>query len=262
MIAIDKDVCRILAAKEGLPFDFIAKEFYLMDLLRKLSEMGVLDVLVFKGGTALNRIYMKQGSRFSEDLDFDFDGKDWNALFMKLKKITDFERIEARRIIQGKVQQIDYSYRTPWDKVDRVRLDINLVADTRSVEKISFKEIFPDYTGVGIGSVRVYGFEDLLARKMKALAERTEGKDIFDTSNALDMANKRRLLNALAIVASDKKEAVPEFVERIIKKLGRVDYKKIRNLANPYIPIRNRPSDWKILGNTLADRLKALVDTI
>ena len=55
MIAIDKDVCRILAAKEGLPFDFIAKEFYLMDLLRKLSEMGVLDELVLKGGTALKR---------------------------------------------------------------------------------------------------------------------------------------------------------------------------------------------------------------
>jgi predicted nucleotidyltransferase component of viral defense system len=39
-------------------------------LLRKLHETGVLDALVFKGGTALRKLYAGNQGRFSLDLDF------------------------------------------------------------------------------------------------------------------------------------------------------------------------------------------------
>jgi predicted nucleotidyltransferase component of viral defense system len=39
-------------------------------LLRSLHEEGVLDALVFKGGTALRKLYAGQQGRFSTDLDF------------------------------------------------------------------------------------------------------------------------------------------------------------------------------------------------
>jgi len=39
-------------------------------LLRELSDAGVLDMLVFKGGTALRKVYAGAGGRFSTDLDF------------------------------------------------------------------------------------------------------------------------------------------------------------------------------------------------
>jgi predicted nucleotidyltransferase component of viral defense system len=39
-------------------------------LLRHLHDRGVLDVLAFKGGTALRKVYAGAGGRFSTDLDF------------------------------------------------------------------------------------------------------------------------------------------------------------------------------------------------
>lgn len=39
-------------------------------LLRQLHEVGVLDALAFKGGTALRKLYAGTAGRFSTDLDF------------------------------------------------------------------------------------------------------------------------------------------------------------------------------------------------
>ncbi len=39
-------------------------------LLRELHETGALDALVFKGGTALRKLYAGNQGRFSLDLDF------------------------------------------------------------------------------------------------------------------------------------------------------------------------------------------------
>jgi predicted nucleotidyltransferase component of viral defense system len=39
-------------------------------LLRELQETSVLDALVFKGGTALRKLYAGNEGRFSLDLDF------------------------------------------------------------------------------------------------------------------------------------------------------------------------------------------------
>jgi predicted nucleotidyltransferase component of viral defense system len=39
-------------------------------LLRELHDVGALDALVFKGGTALRKLYAGNQGRFSLDLDF------------------------------------------------------------------------------------------------------------------------------------------------------------------------------------------------
>ena len=73
---VDESICKLIAVREGLPLDFVAKEFYLMDLFAHIGKSGALNKLIFKGGTALNKVYLGNSSRFSEDLDFDFVGKD------------------------------------------------------------------------------------------------------------------------------------------------------------------------------------------
>lgn len=48
-------------------------------LLRDLAEAGVLDLLVFKGGTALRKLYAGNEGRFSVDLDFSVADLDTDA---------------------------------------------------------------------------------------------------------------------------------------------------------------------------------------
>ncbi|MGI0135157.1 MAG: nucleotidyl transferase AbiEii/AbiGii toxin family protein [Candidatus Micrarchaeaceae archaeon] len=257
---VDEGVCRLLAAREGLPMDFVAKEFYLMQLLKGLSDLGALDSMIFKGGTALNKIYIKEGYRFSEDLDFDFTGKSWPELFKVVTtKISGFEALEARRIIGDRVAQVDFLYKTEWGKKDRVRLDVNTRPYTKTVDPIQMREAMPQFTGSGVSSVQVYGIDDLLSRKMSALKDRAEGKDIFDVSNALGLADKKKLLKAIALIATGKGGA-KEFLSETVKKVEGADYKRLRKLTNPYIPLKNRPPDWKILADTLIMKLQMLME--
>ncbi|PIN83340.1 hypothetical protein COV61_03375, partial [Candidatus Micrarchaeota archaeon CG11_big_fil_rev_8_21_14_0_20_47_5] len=73
---INLEVCRTIAVQYGLPLQFVAKEFYVFDVLGQIAELTAgKKELVFKGGTALNKIYLGKMQRFSEDLDFDLSAE-------------------------------------------------------------------------------------------------------------------------------------------------------------------------------------------
>ncbi len=62
------------SARWGVPLNFAIKEFHLYDVLSQMAGLAPQSGLkiVFKGGTALNKIYFDEPlQRFSEDLDFD-----------------------------------------------------------------------------------------------------------------------------------------------------------------------------------------------
>ncbi len=262
---IDEDISRMLAAREGLPLDFIVKEMYLMELLGSLSAKGLLSDLIFKGGTALNKIYLSKDYRFSEDLDFDFVGKSWNGNTERLRKASEsFEGTESRRFRGGKILQIDYVYRTPRGKADRVRIDINLDARTETAEKVVEKTVESRFINSVVAGVKTYAFEDLLARKMSALRDRAEGKDIFDVSNALEIARKSMLVRSIGVLVGSRRgdKKARQFIEDTIKRVRSVDPRLARNLTNPYIPIGSRPSDWYMLIESLVASLEKLADSI
>ena len=258
---IDEDICKLLSAKEGLPLDFIIKEMYLMELLRMLSSEGILKGMVFKGGTALNNVYIKGDRRFSEDLDFDFSGQEWNTVKDKLLLNSDtFISHDSRYFRSKTIYQVDYLYKIPSGKADRVRADVNFSPKIKTVDKIENREVTSKFIGVNVSNVPTYGLEDLLARKMHALKDRAEGKDIFDVNNAITLADKPKLLKAIGCVIeiSAEKMKPTEFIDQIISKLSNLDHKKLRNLTNPYIPIRSRPSDWTMLTDELTEELVSL----
>ena len=259
---VDEDICKLISAKEGLPLDFVAKEFYMMELLRNLLQKDIMGHMIFKGGTAINNAYLKEEYRFSEDLDFDFVGTDWATAFKELvHKSADFESIESRKTLRGKVVQIDFLYKTAWGKRDRIRLDVNVTPNAKTSEPVRLAEVSPQFGGFGAVSVRTYGIDDLLARKLAALESRGEGKDIYDANNAFGLADKKKLLSAIKLLLNrSEKGEENRFIEKIMEKLKNTDYKKVRNLTNPYIPLRNRPTDWKIFIDTLIIKLEGLLE--
>jgi predicted nucleotidyltransferase component of viral defense system len=112
-----------------------------------------------------------------------------------------------------------------------------------------------------LAGISTYSLEDLMARKLHALFERKEGKDIYDIALVIDKIEKRKLLSSLKEVLRSEKKKISskKFIEKLISDLKNVDCKKIRNITNPYIPLANRPKEWKILIDTLIDNLEKLV---
>ena len=57
------------AVKEGIPQAVVEKDIALSAALKAISESDLTEHLVFKGGTAIKKVHIKE-ARFSEDLDF------------------------------------------------------------------------------------------------------------------------------------------------------------------------------------------------
>lgn len=56
----------------GISESAIRRDYYIVMVLKKLSESKYCDSVVFKGGTSLSKCYPNSINRFSEDIDLTF----------------------------------------------------------------------------------------------------------------------------------------------------------------------------------------------
>lgn len=255
----DLDVCRVLAAKHGLPLQFIVKDFCLMDVLSQLAaNQGEFGNPVFKGGTALNKIYLGGAQRFSEDLDFDVETDSTGARSICGKMagaLSGYKMGEIRKV--GNTYQFECAYASILGGSDHVRVDIapkRIITDKKPV----LAQVSSPYSQKSVAGVRAYGLEDLVARKLCALENRTEGKDLYDAYSALPLCGKMHGALFAMLRSEGRKETPAEFIGKAVGKVKACDTKKAGNLTNPFIPYSNRPKSWLALKNSLAMMLEEI----
>jgi len=260
----DSEILRYLAAKTGLGLKYLSKEERISVLLEQISDLFPETIL--KGGTALNRIYLAKlkVNRFSEDVDLDFVlDIELNEKILTIKervaRIKGFD-VEGPRILH-RTLRFDCHYINEFDEKDLVRMEFYLTKTQflkaeRILIKSSFIETHP-------AIVKTYSLEDLMARKLIALYNRTEGKDIYDVFYSLDLDFDRdSLTKALDLMLEFYR--IDRFLEKLLLKLR--DAKKnilyIGNSTNHFIPRSLRP-DWKIFIDTLIMKVeRRLGDTL
>jgi predicted nucleotidyltransferase component of viral defense system len=119
------------AASKRIPLGVAEKDYVLSVAIMQLSKSQYAKRFVFKGGTAIKKVYYPE-ARFSVDLDFDFfdmTGKelaqDLSRLFSG-KKILEatFTELEDQEITNDKAL-LRLKYRAQLDHPDNVRLDFS-----------------------------------------------------------------------------------------------------------------------------------------
>lgn len=123
-----RDLISIVAANKHLPETAIERDYYIVLLLKNLSESEYADRCVFKGGTSLSKCYPGSIERFSEDIDLTYLGMD------ESDKVCDktIKKIEKAMTIGASTEKIgeERSNRSKsmfvWfgDKSNRVKLEI------------------------------------------------------------------------------------------------------------------------------------------
>ncbi|MEW5955292.1 MAG: nucleotidyl transferase AbiEii/AbiGii toxin family protein [Candidatus Micrarchaeota archaeon] len=266
---LDLDSCRLLSAKHGLPLDFVVKEFRVFDALAELVGFEGGTELVFKGGTALNKIYFGEGAqRFSEDLDFDLAAvRDLASARKFVERVSVFMQAVGftprgiRRLGRREPSlQVELEFDSPLGRKDFVRFDFAVKPAIAWEDVVKGVTARSSFTARAVGGLQAYSLDGLVARKISALADRCEGKDVFDVVRGIGKTSQdfpaavRRMLSA-----DGRSQAVKEFLLAAARRLRGADFVELRNLVNPYIPLALRPRDaaaWKTDALTLAAELE------
>lgn len=255
----DLEVFRTIAIRNGLSLQFAVKEWHLFEVLSQVISLAG-EKLVFKGGTALNKVYLGGLQRFSEDLDFDLgeDESPVTAFGKELAGGIEGYGIKDMRKVRDTLQ-FYCSFATPLSGTDHIRVDISPKRILTEFP-ISRKKAASSYAPLSVSGVRTYALEDLTARKLNALAGRAEGKDFYDVFSALPSCGRMGGAIGKMLLSENREETVREFLRRAIARAQKADPRELRNLTNPFIPSAQRPPDWAELRGELVWRLERLLE--
>ena len=141
----------------------------------------VKQSLVFRGGTALNKLYIQPPARYSEDLDFvqsqsEPIGETINAIRFQLDPWLG----EPRRKLTERSAKLVYRY-TAVDGVSaKLKIEIN-TTEHFQVNPLQFHEFsIGSKWFEGSSQVVSYDINELMGTKLRALYQRRKGRDLFD----------------------------------------------------------------------------------
>lgn len=193
------DEIKAEAKQLGVPPSTVEKDYVISIVLRELWMSGRWRNLIFKGGTALRKIYFPD-YRFSEDMDFNLlEGKSVVDIVGVLSGMRASRReIEfldpelrertGKRYHPGRV--VGYEIRLPYHflrkvgEPSKIRMDVSVGKFERTLLPPVEKGIFHPYSDMEAFShtrVMVYPLEEIMAEKIRAVFQRIgRPRDIYD----------------------------------------------------------------------------------
>ena len=163
-----------IARRQKLPVGTIEKDFVLTFVLKKLYESELKDSLVFKGGTALHKLYLHK--RMSIDLDF---------TELKPVNIEELKKIIEDKEIRSKIKEVNktsnstkvvLNYESVLEYKNSIILDISK-REKPTMELITKQLKSPYFEKI---PVLTLALEELAAEKIRSIIQRNKPRDYFD----------------------------------------------------------------------------------
>jgi len=145
------------------------------------NDPHIKDALVFRGGTALNKLFINPPSRYSEDIDFvqknaDPIGQTINAIREVLKPWLG----DPKWKITQRSAKLIYKYESINKSASKLKIEINTTEHFQvlSLKKVPFSMDSDWFKGTA--DIITYEMDELMATKLRALYQRRKGRDLFD----------------------------------------------------------------------------------
>jgi predicted nucleotidyltransferase component of viral defense system len=196
------------AAREGLRFDQIEKDYVITWLLRGLARSKAVrsQSWVFKGGTCLRHCYYR-GYRFSEDIDLscDRDQGGMDAATGVLAAVG--SEVQARSGIQIRLkeprkvpQEMQVEFLVEYSRGGARRhglpcVQVHLTFDEPVLDTVRSGRITPVYRDIAPFSMPRYSKLEIIAEKMRTLLQQQKKwprpRDLYDLWYILCIAKER-----------------------------------------------------------------------
>ena len=196
----------------------IEKDYVITWLLLGLANSTLKELLAFKGGTALKKIYFPD-YRYSEDLDFTLLGNTDELVLLDGVRmlLTDLAKAQAFQfdLKEEKIERrsdtltfyVDYMGPLQAQLGSRdIKVDITL--DEQLIFPLEERLVVSPYSdSEGLNrKLKVYSLEEVLTEKLCALIGRTEPRDLYDLHYLFDFGHLdyRAVADAFPIKAQSK----------------------------------------------------------
>ncbi len=265
-IMADPQIIKHLAIKTGLGINFISKDSKITELILQVKNLFRTKEVILKGGTAINRAYLQEPKRFSEDIDLDFVSADGlndkiNYIKQQMNKIENFDLDEPK--LMHRTLRFDCRYVNEFQRKDLVRCEFYLSLD-KVVAAKEPKEVLlkSNLETTQACTFMTYSLEDILARKLLALHNRKEGKDMYDVFYLVNLEIHMKSLKKaleLIITAYHQNISIKNLFHDILIDLEDAEKNAnyIGNSTNHYLPKNFRPN-WKEFMRTLKLKIQNL----
>ena len=152
-------------------------------LVGLFSHPALSERLVFRGGTAIHKLFLPSPRRYSEDIDMvQIEAGPIGPVFDALRDVLTPLLGRPQRKQGPGVVTLTYRMVTEIPPVTPLRLKVEINSRehfaVRGVQKRRFAMVSPWFTGAC--DIPTFDVHELMATKLRALYQRRKGRDLFD----------------------------------------------------------------------------------
>lgn len=149
-------------------------------LISLYERQKIKNCLVFRGGTALHKLYVKPAARYSEDIDLvqivtEPIGETLNEIRSALSWLG-----EPTRKLTERSAKLVYRYMALDNSKRKLKIEINTTEHYHFSDLSDYDFSVTNSWFSGNLKLRTYQLNELMGTKMRALYQRRKGRDLFD----------------------------------------------------------------------------------
>ncbi len=166
------------------------KQFYQVEqdlvisraLVEIFSDEFLRENVAFRGGTALHKLYLNPAPRYSEDIDLvQIKPGSIKPIMERLNKVITFFEEPRKTQVKGHGAKVLYRFKSEYEEIRlRLKLEINCKEHFNVLDWVDFPFKVQSEWYSGKCKIRTYSINELLGTKLRALYQRSKGRDLFD----------------------------------------------------------------------------------
>ncbi len=182
------------------------KQFYQVEqdlvisrtLIAIFSDDFLRENLAFRGGTALHKLYLNPAPRYSEDIDLvQIKPGPIKPIMQRINEVITFFEEPRKTQVKGHGAKALYRFTSEYENIRlRLKLEINCKEHFNVLDWVDFPFEVKNNWFSGKAKIRTYNINELLGTKLRALYQRSKGRDLFD----LDYSRLNIALNTHQII--------------------------------------------------------------
>jgi len=151
-------------------------------LVEIFSDDFLRENLAFRGGTALHKLYLKPAPRYSEDIDLvQIKAGPIKPILQQLEKVINFFEEDRNTEVRGHGAKVLYRFTSEYEEIRmRLKVEINCKEHFNVLDWVDFPFKVESEWFSGKAAIKTYSINELLGTKLRALYQRSKGRDLFD----------------------------------------------------------------------------------